>query len=117
MCEEHSEDLREEYSEEKFRDKLKRYAKAAGREVVRPAIILYHVAKSDDTPSEIKLSIYGVLAYFIMPVDSVPDFTPVVGYVDDLGALAAVTMMAAAHVTPEIEENADKNLKDLGFQD
>ena len=73
--------------------------------------------KSPETPAEIKLSIYGVLAYFILPTDAVPDFTPVVGYSADLGALAAVLMMASAHITPEIEEMAENKLKELGLRE
>ena len=33
--------------------------------------------------------IYGALAYFVLPVDAVPDAIPVAGFTDDLGALAA----------------------------
>ena len=79
------------------------------------ALILYYEQESPDTPARIKLAIYGALVYFIVPTDMVPDPTPVVGYTDDLGALAAVIMMANAYITPEIEERAEDKLKEFGF--
>lgn len=36
------------------------------------------------------LSIIGGLIYVIAPVDAIPDFIPVVGYVDDAGVIALV---------------------------
>jgi len=31
-----------------------------------------------------KLKVSGIIAYLIMPIDIIPDFIPVIGYVDDL---------------------------------
>lgn len=39
------------YSEESFWDKVKKFAKAAGREVLEKALILYYVLKDPDTPA------------------------------------------------------------------
>jgi uncharacterized membrane protein YkvA (DUF1232 family) len=46
--------------------------------------------------------IYGALAYFIFPLDAVPDFVPMTGYTDGLGVLAAAVATTAAYITPEI---------------
>jgi uncharacterized membrane protein YkvA (DUF1232 family) len=48
-----------------------------------------------------KFVVAGALAYVLLPIDLVPDLVPVLGWLDDLGALAAaVTFLArdvAAH--------------------
>ena len=37
-----------------------------------------------------KALVVAALAYFIIPFDTIPDFTPIVGYLDDAAVLAAV---------------------------
>jgi uncharacterized membrane protein YkvA (DUF1232 family) len=99
------------YSDESFWGKLKRHAIVAGREVVENALTLYHVARDSDTPAWAKTVIYGALAYFILPTDSIPDLIPGVGYSDDLGALAAALATLAAHVKPEHSRKAREILR------
>lgn len=94
------------YSEEGFWDKLAKFAKAAGREVVEKALQLYYAAQAPETPQWAKTVIYAALAYFILPLDAVPDYIPAAGYTDDLGALAAAFATVAAYITPEIVEQA-----------
>ncbi|MCY7363439.1 MAG: DUF1232 domain-containing protein [Ignavibacteria bacterium] len=36
-----------------------------------------------------KSLIVGALAYFVCPLDAVPDFIPVAGFLDDAGVIAA----------------------------
>ena len=94
------------YSEDSFWQKLLKFARTAGREVVEHALSLYYAAQEPDTPAWAKTVIYGVLGYFIFPVDAIPDLIPGVGFSDDLGALAAALATVAAHVTPEIKARA-----------
>lgn len=37
-----------------------------------------------------KAIIVGALVYFIVPIDAVPDFLPVIGYLDDAAVISAV---------------------------
>ena len=83
------------YSEDGFWSKVGIFAKQAGKEVVTKSLLLYYVAADTKTPTWAKLAIYGALGYFILPVDAIPDFVPVVGYTDDLGALAACVTAVA----------------------
>ena len=57
--------FQEHYSEEKFWDKLKTSALAAGRKVVEKALTLYFTAGSKETPLWAKATILGALGYFI----------------------------------------------------
>lgn len=93
--------MSDEFDEAGFWVKLKRYAQRAGRELVEKTLWLYYAAQSPATPPWARSVIYGALAYFVLPIDAVPDLIPVVGFTDDMGALAA----AVATVTMFIDED------------
>ncbi|HEU5437130.1 MAG TPA: YkvA family protein [Telluria sp.] len=102
----------QEYSEDGFWDKVKTYGKKAGREVVEKALWLFYAAKAPATPKWAKTAIYGALAYFIFPLDAIPDFAPLVGYTDDLGVLVAALGTVASYITDDIKQKASKQLTD-----
>ncbi len=97
---------RHRYSEEKFWGKVQRFAKVAGKRVVETALQLYFAAQSPQTPARARSVIYGALAYFIIPIDIIPDLLPGAGYTDDLTVLLAAIGMVAAHITPQIKHQA-----------
>lgn len=45
-----------------------------------------------------KLAGVGALAYLVMPIDMVPDFLPVLGWLDDVGVLSATAMFVVREV-------------------
>jgi uncharacterized membrane protein YkvA (DUF1232 family) len=92
---------RQHYSETSFWNKMWRFAKSAGKEIVTLALTLYACFRDPDTPAWAKTVILGALGYFIFPLDQLPDITPLVGYADDFGVLTAALAMVAAHVKPE----------------
>ena len=94
------------YSPEQFWEKVRRYAKTAGKNVVETALQLYYAAESSQTPVAAKSVIYGALAYFISPIDIIPDLLPGLGYTDDLTVLLAAIGIVAANITPAIKEQA-----------
>ena len=94
------------YSEEQFWGKVQRFAKVAGKRVVETALQLYFSAQSPQTPARARSVIYGALAYFILPIDIIPDLLPGVGYTDDLTVLLAAIGIVATHITPEIKHQA-----------
>lgn len=100
------------YSEEKFWDKVKSVAKAAGSKVIYSALNLYYAAQSDKTPKWAKTTIYGALGYLILPVDLVPDFLPVVGFGDDLSVIVAATAVVAMNITEEVKNQSKKKMSD-----
>ncbi len=99
------------YSETGFRDKLNRFAKEAGRELVEKALWLYYAAQQPETPAWAKATIFTALGYFILPTDAIPDITPVVGFGDDLGAITLALATIAAYVTPAVKEKTAARLR------
>ena len=95
-----------EYSENRFWEKVTAYARTAGKEVVEKALWLYYSAQHPGTPAWAKSVIYGALGYFIFPLDAIPDLTPIAGYADDLGVLVAALATVAVYVTDEIKAQA-----------
>ena len=102
------------YNEIRFHQKLTRYAKIAGREVVEKALWLFYAAQSPNTPRWAKTAIYGALGYFIFPLDAIPDFAPLVGYTDDLGVLAAALATVSMYVTEDVKHRT-RQLMDRWF--
>ena len=45
---------------------------------------LYLAARDPGTPWYAKLLVAGIVAYAFSPIDLIPDFVPVLGYLDDL---------------------------------
>ena len=99
------------YSETRFWQKLTRYARDAGKEVVEKALWLFYAAQSPATPRWAKTAIYGALGYFIFPLDAIPDFAPLVGYTDDLGVLAAALATVSMYVTEDIKERSRQTVE------
>lgn len=101
-----SEPPQSNYSDQSFWDKLRQVARQAGRTVVENALTLYYAAQEPTTPNWAKLVIYSSLAYFILPTDAIPDFIPMMGYGDDLSALASAVVTVAMAITPEVKDKA-----------
>jgi len=47
-------------------------------------ILVCRLAVDKRVPAKHKLKVAGIIAYLIMPIDIIPDFIPIIGYVDDL---------------------------------
>ncbi len=47
-------------------------------------ILICRLAVDKRVPIKEKLMISGIIAYVIMPLDLIPDFIPIIGYMDDL---------------------------------
>lgn len=107
---EHNE-FEEAYSEGGFWDKLKRYAKLAGKEVVEKALLLYYAMQEEKAPAWAKATIAGALGYFIVPLDAIADLTPAVGYADDLGVLALAVAAVATYINDDVRAKAADKMR------
>ncbi len=102
---------RKHYSDASFWDKLKRYSKVAGMKVVYPALLLHYLMKSNEVPLKTKLILSAALGYFILPVDFIPDFAPLLGFTDDVGVLLLILRQMAVYITPEIKKQAREHVQ------
>ena len=72
--------------------------KQRARRLKAETFALYLAARHPETPWYAKLFVAGVVAYAFSPIDLIPDFVPVLGYLDDLilipmGVALAVKMI------------------------
>lgn len=98
------------FSESGFWTKMKKFATAAGVKTVYTALLLYFAYKRKETPAWAKRSVVGVLGYLIMPLDIIPDLSPIIGYTDDLGFLSLCLVMIAAFINEEVRTQAREKL-------
>jgi len=90
------------FSEINLFHKIGQVAKNAGIIVIYPVLILFYLFKDKKVPHSSKTIIIAALAYFIFPVDSIPDMTPIIGYSDDLGILYVTISQLIKYINPEI---------------
>ncbi len=75
-------------------------AKQWARKIKRDVVALWIAARDPRTPISAKITAGAVAAYALSPIDLIPDFIPVLGYLDDLlivpvGILLAVRLIPA----------------------
>lgn len=77
------------YVEKGFRPKIAR----AGRRVpfLKEVITLHDFMRDPGVPRYKKAVAIGALVYFIVPWDVIIDYSPLIGYLDDAGVIAAAT--------------------------
>ena len=98
------------YSRTKLFEKIKKHAKAAGIKVVYFALILFYTLQKSTTPMLAKSVIIGALSYFIIPVDLIPDFIPIIGFSDDLTAFLSAFVAIALYVDEDTKTKAKERL-------
>lgn len=103
------------YSQKSFWKKVARFAPAAGKKVMRGALVLYYALLDKDTPKWARARIAGALGYFIFPLDAIPDVVVGTGFLDDLGVLALALATVAGHVKQQHTEAAEAKLEALPF--
>ena len=66
------------------------------------AFALYLAARHPGTPWYAKLFVAAIVAYAFSPVDLIPDFVPILGYVDDLILIPIGIALAIRMVPPAV---------------
>lgn len=102
---------RETYVRASFWDKLK--GVAAKIPFAESAVAAFYCAVDPATPARVKLTLMGALAYFILPIDVVPDFIPLLGFGDDAAVLALAIKLVGDQITPEHRARARDMLASL----
>ncbi|MGZ6316996.1 MAG: YkvA family protein [Anaerolineales bacterium] len=63
---------------------------------------LYLAARDPRTPWFARLLVLLIVAYALSPIDLIPDFIPVLGYLDDLIIVPAGIALALALIPPDV---------------
>ena len=77
------------------------------------AVSVYYAARDPETPMAAKGIMLGALAYFVMPVDAIPDVLLGIGFTDDAAVITAVIATLGANVKKRHREAAEKALDRL----
>ena len=90
-----------------FFERLKTQARALKQETYA-----IHIAARDPrTPWYAKALIWSVVVYAFSPIDLIPDFIPVLGYLDDLILIPAGIALAVRLIPPEALAQARETAK------
>ncbi|PKL41714.1 MAG: hypothetical protein CVV41_17415 [Candidatus Riflebacteria bacterium HGW-Riflebacteria-1] len=76
------------------------------------------IARSDETPLSAKILLVAAVGYFLWPFDLIPDFIPIIGYLDDLIIVPFLIWLAFRQIEAErlrrIEEERQRST--IGFK-
>ncbi|MGO4408785.1 MULTISPECIES: YkvA family protein [unclassified Brevundimonas] len=75
------------------------------------ALAAWYATQDPQTPIAAKGIMLGALAYFVMPIDAIPDVFAGIGFTDDAAVIAAVLATLGAHVKRKHREQAEAALK------
>lgn len=77
------------------------------------AIAAFYCAFDPATPVKVKGILLAALAYFILPIDVLPDFIVGLGFTDDMAVLFAAINLIRNHMTPTHRDRAKAALEKL----
>ena len=77
---------------------LKKWAK----DLKQQTLVVYFAARDPRTPWPVRLLALFIAAYAISPIDLIPDFIPVLGYLDDLIIVPLGLLLVLRLVPPEV---------------
>lgn len=106
------------YSESDFEDKIRSFGKKLGGKICGEFFFLRDLVKDKNSPlyttkKQLLPIIIGVLGYFILPVDVIPDFIPVAGLSDDALALATVIKLLSGKEFEPFRTKAKEEVNNL----
>lgn len=73
--------------------------RSAARRIKRDVLTVYFVARDPRTPLPVRLLALCIAAYALSPIDLIPDFIPVLGYLDDV-ILLPLGIVLVIRLTP-----------------
>lgn len=79
--------------------------KAWARRIKRDSVTLWFAYRDPRTPWLVKSLCVLVVAYALSPIDLIPDFIPVLGYVDDALLLPVLIWLAVKLLPPHVVED------------
>lgn len=84
--------------------------KVLGKKVKKEVEVYQSVLKDKDTPKIARIFLGIAIAYALSPIDLIPDFIPVVGYLDDAIILPILFLVAIKLIPKEVIEKHREQL-------
>jgi len=80
--------------------------KEQARKLKLHTLTVYFAARDPDTPVLVRFLAIIVAAYALSPIDLIPDFIPVIGYLDDLIIIPLGLALVIRFTPPKVIESA-----------
>ncbi len=74
---------------------------------------VYYCATDPSTAPRVRFILAGALAYFVLPLDGIADFIPMLGFTDDAAVLATAIAAVRGAILPKHRERAKTALADI----
>ena len=74
---------------------------------------VYFAARDPETPTAAKGMMLGALAYFVLPLDAIPDIFAGIGFTDDAAVFAALIATLGANIKRRHRDQADETVERL----
>ena len=85
--------------------------KAQAKQLKQHTLTVYFAARDPRTPLLVRALAMFVAAYALSPIDLIPDFIPVIGYLDDLLLVPLGLVLVVRLTPPEVLESARAQAK------
>jgi uncharacterized membrane protein YkvA (DUF1232 family) len=79
---------------------------------VEEVVVAYYAMLDPATPNRARLTLIGALAYFVAPIDFVPDIFYGLGFLDDASVLMAALAAVRGAIKEEHRQAARRSLND-----
>lgn len=87
---------------------------AANLPFAEQALAAWYCAFDRETPATVRYTLIGALAYFVLPIDIMPDILPLIGFADDASILSAALVAVGTHINETHKAAARDALAGLG---
>lgn len=87
--------------------------KTQARQLKRHTLTVYFAARDPRTPIFVRILAVLIAAYAFSPIDLIPDFIPVIGYLDDLILIPLGLALVIRFTPPEVLESARAKAKQV----
>ncbi|WP_318509080.1 YkvA family protein [Bacillus sp. T3] len=87
--------------------------KAWSKNLKRQIFILYFAYKDERVPWYVKFFTACVVAYAFSPIDLIPDFIPILGYLDDVIILPLGIMLALKMIPKDVLSDCEVKANEL----
>ena len=78
----------------------------------RDLVAAYFCALDPKTPTRVRGILLAALAYFVLPLDGIPDILAGIGFSDDVAVLTAAFAVIRGHVREDHYASADRAMAD-----